>query len=100
LRLVSPGGRLGALLLDGLLCAVTLAIGWLIWTLIMWSSGQTPAKQLLHQVVADARTGRPLIWGRMLLREFDLRGIVAWLLSVVTLGVVSLIDARSGWVPG
>jgi uncharacterized RDD family membrane protein YckC len=93
LRLVSPGGRLGAFLLDALLCTVTLGIGWLIWTLITWSSGQTPAKQLLHQVVADAQTGRPFTWGRMFLREFVLRGIVLWLLNVVTLGVVSLIDA-------
>lgn len=92
LRLVTPGGRLGAALLDAVLVFVTLGIGWLIWTLITWGSGQTPAKQLLHQVVADARTGQPFTWGRMFLREFVVRGLLFGLANVFTLGVFGLVD--------
>ncbi|HEX2805187.1 MAG TPA: RDD family protein [Kineosporiaceae bacterium] len=93
LRLVTPGGRLGAALLDGLLYLLTLGIGWLIWMLITWGSGQTPGKQLLHQVVVDPQTGQRFTWGRMCLREFVVRGLLFGLLSFLTLGVFSLVDA-------
>ena len=93
LRLVSPGGRLGAALLDGLLYVLTLGIGWLIWMLITWGSGQTPGKQLLHQVVVDPNTGQRFTRGRMCLREFVVRGLLFGLLSFLTLGVFSLVDA-------
>jgi uncharacterized RDD family membrane protein YckC len=93
LRLVSPGGRLGAFLLDFLLYVITFGIGWLIWALITWASGQTPGKQLLRQVVVDPRTGQRLTWGRMCVREFVVRGILFGLLNIVTLGILSTVDA-------
>jgi hypothetical protein len=93
LRLVSPGGRLGAFLLDFLLYLITFGIGWLIWTLITWASGQTPGKQLLRQVVVDPRTGQRFTWGRMCVREIVVRGILLGLLNIVTLGILSTVDA-------
>jgi uncharacterized RDD family membrane protein YckC len=90
---VSEAGRLGASLLDGVLIFITAGIGWMIWSLISWSTGQSPAKQLLGHVVADAATGRALSWGRMFVREFLIRGVLFLLLNVVTLGIFGLVDA-------
>jgi uncharacterized RDD family membrane protein YckC len=91
--LVSAGGRFGAFLLDGLLILVTLGIGYLIWSLVTWSDGQTPAKKLLGQVVVDGTTGVPFDWGRMALRQFVIQGLLGWLLNVVTLGIYFWVDA-------
>ncbi|NMO52798.1 RDD family protein [Actinoplanes sp. TBRC 11911] len=93
MRLVSPAGRLGAFLLEILLAVVTLGIGYVIWSLIVWSDGQTPGKQLLGLVVADAQTGAPVDFGRMLMREFVLYGLLFGLLSAVTFGVFFAVDA-------
>jgi uncharacterized RDD family membrane protein YckC len=92
-RLVSAGGRLGAVLLDVLLMFITLWIGWVIWAMITWSSGQTPAKKLLGHVVADANTGQPFDWGRMALREFCIKGMLGWILGMITLSVYFWVDS-------
>ena len=91
--LVSAGGRIGAALLDGLLMVVTLWIGWVIWTLITWSDGQTPAKKLLGHVVADVNTGEPFDWGRMAFRQFVVGGLLGWLLNAVSFSVYFWVDS-------
>jgi uncharacterized RDD family membrane protein YckC len=91
--LVSAGGRIGAALLDGLLMFVTLWIGWLVWALVTWSDGQTPAKKLLGHVVVDANTGQPLDWGRMALREFCIKGLLGWIFNLVTISIYFWIDS-------
>ncbi|GIE93540.1 RDD family protein [Paractinoplanes rishiriensis] len=90
---VSAGGRLGAVLLDALLMLVTLWIGWLIWSLFTWQNGQTPGKQMLGHVVADAQTGEPFDWARMALREFCIKGVLGWLLNVVSFGIYFWVDS-------
>jgi uncharacterized RDD family membrane protein YckC len=75
-RLSSAGKRLGGHLLEILLFIVTLGIGWLIWSLIVWSRGQTPAKQLLGMRVVALDSGRPARWGKMFLREFVAKGLI------------------------
>lgn len=92
-RLVSAGGRFRAFLLDSLLVVVTLGVGWLVWTLISWSSGQTRAKQILKMVVVDATAGHPLNWGHMFWREFIIRGLGVGILSGFTFGLLGLVDA-------
>jgi uncharacterized RDD family membrane protein YckC len=67
--LASVGRRIGAYFLGGLLSIVTLGIGYVIWGLIAWSKGQTPAQQVL-----GLQTWRPMekvnaTWGTMFLRE-------------------------------
>jgi uncharacterized RDD family membrane protein YckC len=69
LPLTSKGKRFGAYLLEGLLIVVTLFIGWLIWSLIIWGKGQTPAKSLLGMRVIHDATMRPATMGVMALRE-------------------------------
>ncbi|MBU2670397.1 RDD family protein [Actinoplanes bogorensis] len=91
--LVSVGGRFGALLLDSLLMLVTLWIGWIIWSMITWSDGQTPAKKLLGHVVADQQTGRPLDWGQMAMREFCIKGLLGSVLNLVSAGVYFWVDS-------
>jgi uncharacterized RDD family membrane protein YckC len=92
-ELVSIGGRFGAFLLDVVLCLVTLGIGYLIWTVVVWSSGQTPAKRLLGHVVVDASTGVPFDWGRMALRQFVIQGLLGGVLSSISLSAYFWIDA-------
>ncbi|WP_433362398.1 RDD family protein [Actinoplanes sp. CA-142083] len=91
--LVSAGGRLGARLLDGLLLIVTLGIGWLIWSCITWSNGQTPAKSLLGHVVADVNTGEAFGWGRMAFRSLVVDGLLGWLLDAVSCGIYFWVDS-------
>ena len=78
---VSPWARLGAYLLEGLLAAVTLWIGWMIWALTLSGKGQTPAKKLLNHTVVDINTGQPLGLGRM----FWVRGLVAGLVASIAI---------------
>ena len=86
-QLVGPGGRLGAALLDLILVVLTLGIGWLVWAVVIWSKGQSPAKQLLGHAVADARTGAAFSFDRMLVR-----GLLFLLLNIVTVGVFGIVD--------
>jgi uncharacterized RDD family membrane protein YckC len=76
--------RLGAHLLDGILCLVTCVIGWLVWSLVIYGRGQSPAKQLLGMRVVIMTAGVRAGWGRMFVREHlvkPLIGIlVGWLL--------------------
>ena len=68
--LANPRHRLAGILLDGLLLMVTFYIGWIIWTLILWGRGQTPAKMILKMRVMDYKSKRPASWGQMAVRQF------------------------------
>ena len=69
-RYASFQHRLGAYALDAVLAFFTLGIGWLIWSLIVWGEGQTPAKKILKIRVRNAETGAVATWGHMAVREF------------------------------
>jgi uncharacterized RDD family membrane protein YckC len=87
--LVSNGKRFGAFLLEAILVLLTLSIGWLIWSLIIWRDGLTPAKQLLGMRCMKAHTDRPATWGTMALREV----VGKWLISNLTFGISTLVSA-------
>ncbi|WP_158841124.1 RDD family protein [Saccharothrix deserti] len=89
-RLSGPGKRLLAYLLEGLLFLVTLGIGWIVWALIAWARGTTPAKQLMRMTVIWTANRRAASWGRMFLREAAGRGLVVPVISFLTFGV--------GWI--
>ena len=78
----SVGKRLGAYALDTLLGIVTLFIGWLIWSFVIWGSSQTPAKQILKMKTVEIETGRRASYGKMFLREF----VGKWLIVGVLIG--------------
>jgi len=83
-QLASVGRRIGAFFLAIPLSIVTLGIGYLIWGLIVWGSGQTPALQVLGMRCWRPETGRVAGWWWMALREIVGR-IVDGILSIITL---------------
>jgi uncharacterized RDD family membrane protein YckC len=88
-RLSSLAKRFGGSLLSLLLVIVTLGIGYMIWALIVYGQGQTPAKQLLNMYVIDERTGQVASWGTMFVRGFVIDGLV----GLFTLGLFDLVSA-------
>ncbi len=92
-QLASVQARLGSFLLDLGLLIVTLFIGWAIWNLFTWKTGQTPAKRMLRQVVVDAKTGEVFSWSRMALREFAVKGAAGNIASGASNGITFVIDS-------
>lgn len=91
--IATPGVRLGSFLLECLFAVVTLGIGWIIWSLIVWGRGTTPGHQVLRLYVVDAKSGRTATWGHMALREFVMKGIVGGIASSITFGVYFVVDS-------
>jgi len=89
MRYASFQHRLGALALDALffaLSAVLAFLPWIIWSLVVWSKGQTPGKQILKIRVRSAETGAVASWGHMAVREF-LVPLTVLVFSVISYGV-------------
>jgi uncharacterized RDD family membrane protein YckC len=93
-QLAASGRRIGAFFLAIPLSIVTLGIGYVIWGIIAWGRGQTPALQVLGMRCWRPETGRVAGWWWMALREIIGR-IADSILSVITL-LVSLILMLSG----
>jgi uncharacterized RDD family membrane protein YckC len=72
-RLATPQHRLGGFFLEMALVLTsffTFGLAWIIWNLIVWGQGQTPAKQILKMRVFSTDTGKPATWGHMAIRQF------------------------------
>jgi uncharacterized RDD family membrane protein YckC len=82
-ELASIGRRIGAYFLAIPLVIVTLVIGYVIWGLIAWTKGTTPALQVLGCRVYRPDDRRPAGFGYMALREIVGR-IVDGILSFIT----------------
>jgi uncharacterized RDD family membrane protein YckC len=67
--LADPGRRIGAYFLAIPLAIVTLGIGYLIWGLIVWGNGQTPALQVLGMRCYRPEENRVATFWWMALRE-------------------------------
>jgi uncharacterized RDD family membrane protein YckC len=78
IELAGIGRRLAGYLLDGVLVFVTLFIGWLIWSIVVWGRGQSPGKQILG--IRVLRTDRLVASGR--LNMFG-RTLAMWLIAIV-----------------
>ena len=63
------GARIGCVLLDSIFFILTLGIGWVIWSLVLWGRGQSPGKQAVGAVVVRTDTGEVATFGTMALRE-------------------------------
>src|SRR5262245_33647149 len=90
-RLATVGRRFAGYLLEILLIIVTLFIGWAIWSLIVWSRGTTPGKQLLGMRCVYLATSVRAGWGRMALREFVGKFLIMSVISLFTFGIGPLI---------
>lgn len=85
--LASPARRLAGAVLDGALISLTLAIGWMIWYLIVARGGRSPAKQLLGmRVIREDRAAAGL--GRMLIRDLVVQVIAYFLVVAVVVAVL------------
>ena len=94
--LASQEHRLAAAAVDVGLIAATRIIGWIVWTLILWSKGQTPGKYLLKIRVLNEPTGTPATWGQMFIRQ----QLIGWALGAPYLiaYLFSILNPNtSGW---
>jgi uncharacterized RDD family membrane protein YckC len=89
LRYASFQHRLGAIVLDATLIIITLGIGWVIWSFIVWGEGQTPAKKILKLRTINFTNGRSASWGHMAVREALVPTTVS-IASFFTAGVASI----------
>ena len=87
--LANPGRRIGAFFLTIPLVIITLGIGYVIWGLIVWGNGQTPALQVLGMRCFRPETNRVAGFWWMALRETVGR-IAESILSIIT-ELISLI---------
>jgi RDD family len=92
-ELASPGVRLGSYLLESLFTVITLGIGWLIWSFIIWGKGTTPGHQVVRLYVVSEKTGQVFSWGQMFVREILVKGLLIPILSVFSFGIVFLVDS-------
>ena len=88
-ELASTGRRIGAFFLAIPLAIITLGIGYVVWGLIIWRKGQTPALQVLGMRCWRPETQRvPGFWW-MALREVvgrladDIVGLITEIVSFV-----------------
>ena len=81
--LANPGRRIGAYFLAFPLIIITLGIGYLIWGLIVWANGQTPALQVLGMRCYRPEDNRVAGFGWMALREI-VGGILEAILWIIT----------------
>jgi uncharacterized RDD family membrane protein YckC len=82
-ELASVGRRIGAYFLAIPLAIVTLGIGYIIWGLIVWGNGQTPALQVLKMRVWRPETNQVAGFWYMALREVPGR-LIDGLLGAIT----------------
>jgi len=87
LRIATFQHRLGAYALDAALGVLTLFIGWLIWSMILWGEGQTPAKKILGLRVYSSISKSKVTWGHMAVRE-----LLIPLALVISLSILNLVS--------
>lgn len=93
-ELASIGRRIGAYFLAIPLFIVTLGIGYLIWGLLAWRNGQTPALQVLGMRCWRPETGQVAGFWWMALREIVGR-FAEGVLSFITL-IISFVLFLTG----
>jgi uncharacterized RDD family membrane protein YckC len=100
--LASVGRRIGAYFLSILLLIVTLVIGYVIWGLIVWAKGTSPALQVLGMRCWKPMNNEVAGWGTMALRDiigrivesvfFGIGGIVSFIMFLANKDHRSLSD--------
>lgn len=89
----SPRRRARSLVLEVVLVVVTLGVGWLVWSAVLWRRGQTPAKCLMRMRCIDTRSGAAAGARTMAARELALKwvpGLASLGLTLMTGGLVAL----------
>lgn len=78
------GVRFWAAVLDAFLFIITLGIGWLIWSVVLYGQATSPGKKMFGLVVVDSRTGELAGFGQMALREVVGKIVLASISSGLT----------------
>jgi len=91
-QLAAPEKRLYAFLANMGIGIITLGIGWIIWSALLWSEGTTPGHKLLNLSIVDEKTFEHLNWNRMAVRELVFKGIFAAAISSFTYGLSYIAD--------
>lgn len=91
--IATPAVRLGSYALEFLMVLLTLGIGWIVWSLIVWGKGTTPGHQIVRLYIVDNQSGKTATWGHMALREFVMKGIVGGIATTVTFGIYWIVDS-------
>ena len=106
-ELASIGRRVASFFLSIVLLIVTLGIGYLIWGLILWQGGRTPAFQVLGMRCWRPETERVAgfwwmalreIGGRILLDITAIIAVVSFILMLITRRRQALHDVIAGTV--
>ncbi len=82
-QLASVGRRIGAFFLAIPLSIVTLGIGYVIWGLVVWGRGTSPALQVLGMRCWEPNAGKVAGFWRMVLRDV-VGGFVTGILWLIT----------------
>jgi uncharacterized RDD family membrane protein YckC len=105
-QLASVGRRIGAFFLSIGLWIITLGIGYIVWGLIVWANGQTPALQALGMRCWRPETSSVAGWWWMALREIagrfveSILGLVSQIVSFILMVVGKERKALHDWVAG
>lgn len=80
------GRRIGAYFLSILLAVVTLGIGYIIWGIVVWGKGTSPALQVLGMRAWRPAENRPATWGTMALRDIigGIAGNIFGIMAIVS----------------
>ena len=89
----TPWIRLAAGLLDTALLVKLLVVGWIVWTIALRGTGQTPGRRLLG-LHARRPDGSPAGARRLLLRDGLVRPLVA---LPALLSIVGLVPLALAW---
>lgn len=87
LPISSTGRRVTAYLLDVVLAIVTLGIGWIIWSIIVWGKGTSPGKSLMKMKCVNVETGQLCGYNEMVMREI----VGKWLLATITFSITTIV---------
>jgi uncharacterized RDD family membrane protein YckC len=85
--LASTGRRIGGYFLEIGLAIITLGVGYLVWSLIVWARGQTPGMQVLNMRCYRAEEHRVAGWGWMFMRQ-----VVGNLIYFITFDIAFLVS--------
>ena len=101
LKYASFQHRLGAEALDSAFMLLTLWIGWVIWSLVVWGEGQTPAKKILKIRVLSAQNNKPATWGHMAVRQLLVPltiFIASFPLNLISFGIIGTLGIIAWYV--
>jgi hypothetical protein len=101
LKIATWQHRLAAWALNYVLFFLTLGIGWMIWSLVVWSKGQNPGRQILKIQSFSEDTRRPASWGHTAIYEFLFLlaiGMICGFINLFTFGILGSLLYLAFWL--